>query len=75
MGSKKLSVALLTIVLSVLAATARPDQALASRGMLVGLYDLYLAEKEHTDAVASWLSIEPKEVQDAVAFESRLKAA
>ena len=39
MGSKKLSVALLTIVLSVLAATARPDQALASRGMLVGLYD------------------------------------
>ena len=40
MGSKKLSIALLvTLVLSLLAATARPDQALASRGMLVGLYD------------------------------------
>jgi hypothetical protein len=39
LGSKKISIALLTIVLSVLAATARPDQALASRGMLVGLYD------------------------------------
>ena len=39
------------------------------------VYDLYLAEDERTDAVASWLSIEPKEVQDAVAFESRLKAA
>jgi hypothetical protein len=40
LGSRKLSIALLlTLVLSLLAATARPDPALASRGMLVGLYD------------------------------------
>jgi hypothetical protein len=39
LGSKKLSIALLTIVLAVLAASVRTDQALASRGMLVGLYD------------------------------------
>ena len=34
-----LGVAVLTIVASAVAATARPDQALAARGMLVGLYD------------------------------------
>ena len=41
MGSKtKLGVALLaTIVLAVIAAGAKPDTALASRGMLVGIYD------------------------------------
>jgi len=39
------------------------------------VYDLYLAENESADAVASWLGIEPREVHDAVAFESRLKAA
>jgi hypothetical protein len=39
LGSKTLSIAVLTIVLAVLAAAARPDGASASRGMLVGLYD------------------------------------
>lgn len=39
------------------------------------IYDLYLAEDERTETVASWLGIELKHVQDAVAFESRLKAA
>lgn len=39
------------------------------------VFDLYLAENERIDAVASWLSLEPREVQDAVAFESRLMAA
>ena len=41
MGSKKkLSIALLaTVVLAVIAAGAKPDSALASRGMLVGIYD------------------------------------
>ena len=35
----RLGVAVLTIVASTVAATARPDQALAARGMLIGLYD------------------------------------
>jgi hypothetical protein len=35
----RLGVAVLTIVAGAVAATARPDQALAARGMLVGLYD------------------------------------
>ena len=35
----RLGIAVLTIVASAVAATARPDQALAARGMLVGLYD------------------------------------
>jgi uncharacterized protein (DUF433 family) len=39
------------------------------------VFDLYLAENERADAVASWLGIEVKEVQDAVTFESRLNAA
>ena len=39
MGSKRLCLALITIVLSALAATARPDNALAARGMLVGMFD------------------------------------
>jgi hypothetical protein len=40
LGSRsKLGIALIAIVLSVLAATARPDQAKASPGMLIGMYD------------------------------------
>ncbi|MGB2875749.1 MAG: hypothetical protein WBB76_09790 [Gaiellaceae bacterium] len=39
MGSRKFGIALLTIVLCTAAATARPDQAAAARGMLVGIYD------------------------------------
>jgi hypothetical protein len=36
---RKTSIALITIVLCGLAATAKPDQAAAARGMLVGIYD------------------------------------
>jgi hypothetical protein len=36
---KRASIALITIVLCGLAATVRPDPALAARGMLVGIYD------------------------------------
>jgi hypothetical protein len=40
LGSRsKLSIALVAIVLSALAASARPEPAFASRGMLVGMYD------------------------------------
>ena len=39
MGSKKISIALITIVLSILAASAKPERAAASGGMLVGMYD------------------------------------
>jgi hypothetical protein len=39
LGSKKLSIALLVIMLSIVAASARPDQAQAARRMLVGMYD------------------------------------
>jgi hypothetical protein len=40
LGSRsKLSIALIAIVLSAIAATARPESAAASRGMLVGMYD------------------------------------
>lgn len=39
------------------------------------VYDLYIAENERVDAVVSWLGLNAKEVQDAVAFESRLQAA
>ena len=39
MAFRKTSIALITIVLCVLAATARPQPAAAARGMLVGLYD------------------------------------
>jgi hypothetical protein len=39
LGSRRISIALITIVLSAVAATARPDNALAARGMLAGLYD------------------------------------
>ena len=39
MGSKKTCIALITIVLCVLAATARAQPAGAARGMLVGIYD------------------------------------
>jgi uncharacterized protein (DUF433 family) len=39
------------------------------------VFDLYIAENERVDAVVSWLGLEAKEVQDAVAFESRLNAA
>lgn len=49
---------------------------IVNRGIeTANVYDLYLGENERTDAVASWLGIDVKEVQDAVAFESRLKAA
>jgi Glycosyl hydrolase catalytic core len=37
--SKKLSIALLTLVLCGFAATAKPEPAAAARGMLVGIYD------------------------------------
>jgi hypothetical protein len=39
LGSKKLSIALITIVLCAFAATVRPEPAAAARGMLVGIYD------------------------------------
>jgi len=39
LGSKKISIALITIVLSILAASAKPERAAASGGMLVGMYD------------------------------------
>src|SRR2546430_7016280 len=39
LGSKTLSAPLLVIGLSVAAASPRPDQALAARRMLVGMYD------------------------------------
>ena len=39
MGSKRISIALITIVLCGLAATAKPNPAKAARGMLVGIYD------------------------------------
>ena len=39
MAFRKLSIALITIVLCGLAATVRPDPAFAARGMLVGIYD------------------------------------
>jgi hypothetical protein len=39
LGSKKICIALITIVLCGLAATAQPEQAKAARGMLVGIYD------------------------------------
>jgi hypothetical protein len=37
--SKRLSIALLTVVLCAVAATVKPEPAAASRGMLVGIYD------------------------------------
>jgi hypothetical protein len=37
--SKKISLALLTLVLCAFAATAKPEPAVAARGMLVGIYD------------------------------------
>ena len=39
MGSKRICIALITIVLCVLAATVKPQPAGAARGMLVGIYD------------------------------------
>ena len=39
MAFKKSSIALVTIVLCALAATAKPEPAAAARGMLVGIYD------------------------------------
>ena len=39
MGSKKICIALITIVLCALAATAKPQPASAARGMLVGIFD------------------------------------
>ena len=39
MAFRKTSIALITIVLCALAASVRPDQAVAARGMLVGIYD------------------------------------
>ena len=39
MAFRKASIALITIVLCGLAATAKPDEAQAARGMLVGIYD------------------------------------
>ena len=38
-ATSRLGIGLVTFVLCILAASARPDQALASRGMLIGLYD------------------------------------
>jgi hypothetical protein len=39
LASRKLSIALLTVVLCGIAATAKPEPAAAARGMLVGIYD------------------------------------
>jgi hypothetical protein len=39
LGSKRTSIALIAIVLSILAASAKPEPAAASPGMLVGMYD------------------------------------
>ena len=39
MGFRRLSIALITVVLCAVAATARPEQAFAARRMLIGLYD------------------------------------
>jgi hypothetical protein len=39
LGSKRICIALITIALAAVAATAKPDNALASRGMLVGIFD------------------------------------
>jgi hypothetical protein len=39
LGSKRICIALITILLCGIAATAKPDQAKAARGMLVGIYD------------------------------------
>src|SRR5207249_3715048 len=39
LGSKRICIALLTLVLCAVAATAKPEPALAARGMLVGIYD------------------------------------
>lgn len=50
--------------------------AILNRGIeTANVYDLYMAENQRVDAVASWLGIGEKEVQDAVAFETRLQAA
>ena len=50
--------------------------SIVNRGIeTANVYDLYVAENERADAVALWLGIESREVQDAVAFESRLFAA
>ena len=39
MGSKRICIALITIVLCGVAATAKPNEAKAARGMLIGIYD------------------------------------
>jgi hypothetical protein len=39
LGFRRLSIALITVVLCAVAATARPEQAFAARRMLIGLYD------------------------------------
>ena len=39
MGSKRICIALITIILCAVAATAKPNEAKAARGMLVGIYD------------------------------------
>ncbi len=49
---------------------------IAGKGIdTANVYDLYVAENERVEVVASWFGLEPKEVHDAVAFESRLNAA
>jgi hypothetical protein len=39
LGSKRICIALLTVVLCAVAATAKPQPATAARGMLIGIYD------------------------------------
>jgi len=39
LGSKRICIALITIVLCGVAATAKPNEAKAARGMLIGIYD------------------------------------
>jgi len=39
LGSKRICIALITIILCAVAATAKPNEAKAARGMLVGIYD------------------------------------
>jgi uncharacterized protein (DUF433 family) len=39
------------------------------------VYDLFVAEHEHVDAVCSWMKLRRDEVESAIRFESQLKAA
>jgi hypothetical protein len=57
LGSKRICIALIAIVLSVLAASAKPEPADAGRGMLVGLYDPGQALSSPTKAFAAFVNL------------------